>query len=421
MKLERPVALKFLAANAVEDPEHKVRFVREAEAAARLDHQNICSAYEIDERGSPWAPYPLEMVSDRVPVKEGAGGETFVIKVLLLVGMVLSGVLVSAGQTIQEPRNFFEEQIGLSDDQIARIDVGKVVVKMLPSKTPAEVFIFGAAHVNAAPEDYLKFAFDTSRLRSLPGYLGVRRFSNPPTLSDLEGFTLEPDDIKNLKSCRPGKCDVQLSPKAMLQLQKAVNWSAPDVAEQVNERVRKMALEILVRYQERGNSALDIYQDKSRAFNMAAELRSLLSRSEVLPAYLPELKRCLLEYPAAMLPNVESFFYWEKVDFGLKPTLRLNHVIAYRSTGPRGAAHVVAVKQLWASHYFQLALDLTACVPESGRTHGAGFYVISLKGSTQQGLTGFMGFFRRRVVVSKTLSAQEEGLINIKKALEERE
>ena len=343
------------------------------------------------------------------------------IKVLMLVGIILSGALVSAGQTIQEPRTFLKEQIGLSDDQIATIDGGRVVVKTLPSKTPAEVYIFGATYVNAAPEDYLKFAFDMSRLRSLPSYLGVRRFSNPPTLSDLEGFTLETDDIKTLRNCRPGKCDVQLSPEAMLQLQKAVNWSAPDVAEQVNEKVRKMALELLARYRERGNSALEIYQDKSPAFNMDTEFQSLLSESEVLPVYLPGLKGYLLEYPAAMLPNVESFFYWEKIAFGLKPTLRLNHVIAYRSTGPRGAANVVAVKQLWASHYFELALDLTACVPESGRTNGVGSYVISLKGSTQQGLTGFMGLFRRKVVVSKALSAQENSLINIKKALEARE
>ena len=48
-KLERPVALKFLAGHAVEDPEHKARFLREAKAAARLDHQNICPVYEIDE------------------------------------------------------------------------------------------------------------------------------------------------------------------------------------------------------------------------------------------------------------------------------------------------------------------------------------------------------------------------------------
>ena len=48
-QLERPVALKFLAAHAIEDPEHKARFIREAKAAARLDHQNICSVHEIDE------------------------------------------------------------------------------------------------------------------------------------------------------------------------------------------------------------------------------------------------------------------------------------------------------------------------------------------------------------------------------------
>lgn len=342
------------------------------------------------------------------------------IKVLMLVG-ILFGAPVSAGQTIQEPRTFFKEQIGLNDDQIAMIEGGRAVVKMLPSKTPAEVFIFGATHVNAAPEDYLRFAFDMRRLQSLPSYLGAKRFSNPPTLSDLEGFTLEPDDIKKLKNCRPGRCDVQLSPEAMLQLQKAVDWSAPDVTEQVNERVRKMALEVLAQYQERGNSALETYQDKSRAFDIDSEFRSLLSRSEALPVYLPGLKRYLLEYPAAMPPNVESFFYWEKVDFGLKPTLRLNHVVAYRTAGPRGAAHVVAVKQLWASHYFQLALDLTVCVPGSGSSNGAGSYVIKLKGSAQQGLTGFLGFFRRRVVVSKTLSAQEHSLINIKKVLEERE
>jgi serine/threonine protein kinase/WD40 repeat protein len=48
-RLDRPVALKFLAAHAIEDPEHKARFVREAKAAARLDHSNICSVYEIDE------------------------------------------------------------------------------------------------------------------------------------------------------------------------------------------------------------------------------------------------------------------------------------------------------------------------------------------------------------------------------------
>ncbi len=48
-KLERTVALKFLAAHLLNDDEAKQRFLREAKAAAALNHPNICSVYEIDE------------------------------------------------------------------------------------------------------------------------------------------------------------------------------------------------------------------------------------------------------------------------------------------------------------------------------------------------------------------------------------
>ena len=48
-KLQRPVALKFLAAHLVGADEKKARFVREAQAAAALDHPNICTVYEINE------------------------------------------------------------------------------------------------------------------------------------------------------------------------------------------------------------------------------------------------------------------------------------------------------------------------------------------------------------------------------------
>ena len=47
-KLKREVALKSLAPGLMGD-ETKVRFVREAQAAAALNHPNICTVYEIDE------------------------------------------------------------------------------------------------------------------------------------------------------------------------------------------------------------------------------------------------------------------------------------------------------------------------------------------------------------------------------------
>ena len=48
-KLERTVALKFLAGHLLNDEEAKARFLREAKAAAGLHHPNICPVYEISE------------------------------------------------------------------------------------------------------------------------------------------------------------------------------------------------------------------------------------------------------------------------------------------------------------------------------------------------------------------------------------
>jgi serine/threonine protein kinase/Tfp pilus assembly protein PilF len=48
-KLKRTVALKFLSPQAVGAEEDKTRFIHEAQAAAALNHPNICTVHEIDE------------------------------------------------------------------------------------------------------------------------------------------------------------------------------------------------------------------------------------------------------------------------------------------------------------------------------------------------------------------------------------
>jgi len=49
LKLDRFVALKFLAPHICRAVDEKKRFIQEAKAASALDHSNICSIHEIDE------------------------------------------------------------------------------------------------------------------------------------------------------------------------------------------------------------------------------------------------------------------------------------------------------------------------------------------------------------------------------------
>ena len=339
---------------------------------------------------------------------------------LFLALLLLSFVHLPASNAQNvEPFKFFRDYVGLKEDQIAAIRNGKAVAKVVESRTPDEVFVFGSVYVQSTPEQYLKLASDIDELRKLPSYLAIRKFSDPPQLSDFNGFTLEADDSKQLKNCKPGKCDVQLPTEAMDAFKQSVNWSAPDAANQVNRLAQKMALEAIQRYTQGGNAALGTYMDKHHPAVVGETFASLLSRSKALPVYLPELERYLLEYPEAKSENIQSEFYWEKVNFGLKPTLRIVQAIVYRGPRSTDPAYAVAVKQLYASHYFETALDLTVCVRDR-ENPDRGFYLITLKGSQQAGLTGLKGGIVRNVAVDKTRSSLEKALGAIKQRLEGR-
>jgi len=206
---------------------------------------------------------------------------------------------VIEAQRSDEPYRFFREFVGLSEDQIGAIRSGKAVAKVIESRTPDEVFVFGSVYVDASPESYLKLASDVNALRKLPGYLAIQSFSDSPQLSDLEGFTLEKQDIDELKKCKMGHCEVQLPTEAMEQINQSIDWSAPDVVDRVNHLARQMAFQALRNYMNGGNMALGVYRDKNHPAAVAETFAALITRLSALPEYLPELNEYLLEYPKA--------------------------------------------------------------------------------------------------------------------------
>jgi hypothetical protein len=322
---------------------------------------------------------------------------------------------VVKAESADEPYKFFREFAGLNEEQIVAIRSGKPIAKVIESPTADEVYVFGSVYVEATPESYIKLASDIDTLRKLPSYLAIQSFSDPPQLSDLEGFTLEQQDIVELKNCKAEHCQLQLPTEAIEEFQQSIDWSAPDVADRVNRLAQRLALQALTEYMKGGNTALGAYRDKKHPAAIADTFASLTGRFEALPVYLPELNEYLLDYPKAKSENVQAGFYWEKVNFGLKPTFRIVQKIVYRGAIGKEPAYAVAEKQIYASHYFQTALDLAICVKDAQRS---GFYIITVKGSKQAGLTGLKGSIVRRVAVDKTRSSLERVLVTIKQKLE---
>ncbi len=343
-----------------------------------------------------------------------------VIHILASLVVVAAMSLPGFSQSNSQLPTFLQQDIGLNQDQIAAIRNGQPVTKALPSRKPDEVFLFGAVYIHAAPEAYLRFARDFDRMRKLPSYLALGVFSNPPQLSDLKDFSFGDDDIETLKDCRPGNCLIQAPASSIEELHRSIDWSAPHVNEQVNRFLQKGALQFLLAYQREGNQALGVYYDKRNPTLLPQQFAYILNYSSAFPERLPDFYQYLLAYPNARPANAEDKFYWANVKFGLKPTLRIVHVVTLRGNPSDDLAYAIAEKQLYSSHYFETALDLSFCVRGSDDPGNPGFYLIMIMGSEQAGLTGVKGSIVRRAAVGRSVSNLQNALTSIRDVLESR-
>jgi hypothetical protein len=137
--------------------------------------------------------------------------------------LLLISAASSSSQNTDRLHTFFKQNIGLKDSEIANIEQGKAVAKVLDSPIPSQVFVFGSVFIKAQPSAYVHIAGDLESLKSLPNYLAIRRFSTPPQLSELSGFELDADDVNDLKECRPEHCEIQLPAKNIEQLKSQID------------------------------------------------------------------------------------------------------------------------------------------------------------------------------------------------------
>jgi hypothetical protein len=273
----------------------------------------------------------------------------------------------------------------LTPAERAALLAGGPVIKLLPAEPSKEVSLFGAVWINASPAEYVRLVKDIEHFERGKAIRMTRRISNPPQPADFAALTLPEEDLAALRTCRVGDCDLKLSEAALLKLRQAVDWTRPTANADAEKLIRQLVYEYVRGYTEGGNDRLAVYRDSTRPTFVASEFTSLIERMPELGESLPELKAYLLGYPRVAIPNATGFLYWQEARFGLKPTIRINHLVI----DDRPGMTAVASKLIYASHYFWTALDLRVLVPDAAR--GPGFWFATVMRSRSDGLDGFTG------------------------------
>ena len=287
---------------------------------------------------------------------------------------------------------FFRKTIGLTDAQIAAVDRGDVITKQLATTEKADVAVFGAVRIPADPDAYMKQFRDIVAFRRTPSVIEIGRFSDPPNIKDVAGLSMDEGDFAAARQCKASDCDLKLARSAIDRMHAEIDWSAKDSKSRTTEVMRQMLVDFVATYRKGGRAELATYNDKDKPVDAALEFKRLLEASPYLIDHAPEFHAYVGAYPQASLAGVEDFFYWVKDKNAPKPTVSVFHVSMWKD--PRGPVFI-ASKQIYASHYIRVGLDLTALIPT--REGPKGFYLADLFRSRIDPPGGMIG----GVVVSK--------------------
>ena len=150
--------------------------------------------------------------------------------------------------------------------------------------------------------------------------------------------------------------------------------------------------------------------------NLNISSRAVITKNMIDSSYyLPPdraggIYRHVIDYPNGKLAGAEDYFYWEKINFGQEPTARINHVTIF----PNGYGFVkllIVNKQLYASRYIRVALQMFYCIPDSENPSKPGFYLLEVNDSRLPDFGGLKlkpaalkGTFVKSAHISATMS-----------------
>lgn len=324
----------------------------------------------------------------------------------LLVCLGANTVLAQASRA--ELQKALSNKVSFGETDFSALQLDQPVVRSIPTSDKAEIAVTGLVNIRAAADEFLRSYRDSMTRKNNAAILEIGAFGREPSLADLETLTLEARDIEDLKECVVGECQIKLSAAMIERFRREINWDAADCPVKVTNLFKQMLSEYVKDYRSRGEAALIEYNDKRDQVSLAAEQRAL----DTARSYVNEF----INGSKTDLQLIEDTLVWSKIKFGLKPVIAVNHILIYRRNSDVGPQVLIASKQIYANHYFNASLALTAFVRVPDAPDSA--YLVYENRSRADGLEGPFGKIKRGVVEKKAIDGLRTVLAGSKASLE---
>jgi hypothetical protein len=296
-----------------------------------------------------------------------------VIALCVALGVGAPALLAQRGEPAIE--RYIQDSLGVTPRELDDVRRGSVLSKILPTANPRDVTVFGMVELPISRAAFAPRMGDARRIIALraPTY---EIFDEPPTAANVQRVAVDASEFRDLQRCRLEHCNFKLPAAAMREFANTVSWTSDSAKAQVDSLARANVLRFITDYRTGGNAAMVEYDD-NHAVRSSDAFAALLDQSTYLRDFVPELRDYLESYPLRRPESVRDVFFWEENRLPrLRPTLTLSHMVMYTM---QSGTPLVAIKQVYADHYFEGALEVYAAFDAPATDTGPAMYLISIR------------------------------------------
>lgn len=288
----------------------------------------------------------------------------------------------------------FLRSAGIADaSPLAAAQAGSSAVKLLHTDINRDVAVLGIIGIHLTREAYLARMRDLQALvASRPEKYGM--IGDPIPASELQSVFFDGSEWRDLENCDKGDCAFKMPLLLMRQFAQSVDWEGSDAQRQADSVMRSAMVDLVTAYRARGNSGLLRYDDTNGVLAGDA-FSALIVQSQFLRQYAPAFRDFVAGYPANRPDGAADAIYWSMYRIPhLRSTFTLNQILVYTSSS---GIPLIVRKQLYADHYFESSLEISAVFDAPDLAGGPGIYLVSVQRFRFDNLPGGLFNVRGRV------------------------